>query len=649
MSALTIFTSLTARRLAAFATFALALAATSAGAAGVSFVAGKIEVKEVKGTDFCKHMILEEMWATKDHISGYWRIRTATLESSGKFDVFAKKGKIVADMWGDGSEKTVETTKQVGPDLHVKVELNWISDVWSSDSGDCEVEFVLPDVLPQKIAAGSISKELAEEKSLLARLREEQLKESERLAELKAETDRRFAEEETRRAQLEEQSREAERLAKQRAEEETRLSRLREEQRKEAEQLKKLKAEAEQRLASEEARRAEIEARSRDAERLAKWRAEEEARFAKLREEQRKEADRLAKLKTEAEQRLAKGESLDADFERKLRDADRLAELQSKEAARLAKLRREQGKEAERLLRLKAEAEKRLTKEETRRVRLEEQTRVAERLAKKRAAEENRLAGLREEQRQEAERLAKQRSEEETRLAGLREEQRKEAELLAKQKTEAEKKWKADEAGIGGELKQQLAFLKNLKEEGLLDEQDFNSRKSALLNRFLGMKQSPSSLNPSTRFSKTVDDAILHEFSDVDFGKYYALVIGNNSYKYLPKLKTANNDAEAVAKILRENYSYEVSLMTDANHEDILDAFDEYREKLNYSDNLLIYYAGHGWLDEAGDEGYWLPVDARKNRRSKWISVASVTTAIKTLDANHVMVVADSCFSGTLV
>ena len=538
MSAYSIFPSLTLRRFAAMAVLPLGLAAASAGAAENPFVAGKIEVKEIKGSDFCNYMILEQMWATKDHISGYWRIRTATLEASGKLDIVAKKGKIVADMWGTGSEKSVESTKSVGPDLHVNVELNWISDVWSSDSGFCIVDFVLPDVIPQTKVAGSDSKKLAEEKSALARLRQEQRIEADRLAQLKAETGRRFAEEEAR-------------LAKQRAAEETRLAMLREEQRKEVEKLTKLKAEAEQRLAREEARRADLEARSQDADRLAKQRAEEEAHLTLLREDQRKEADRLARLKAEAEQRLAQGESLDADFERKLRDAERLAELQTKEAARLAKLRQEQGKEAERLLKLKAEAEQRLAKEEAR-------------------------------------------------LASLRQEQRKEAERLAKLRAESE------------ERARQFAALA---------EKQALARKKA--------ERSPT--------------------AGINFGDYQALVIGIADYKYLPKLQTAVNDAKAVARTLKEDYGFKVNLMIDPDRLAIIDALDEYRETLGPDDNLLIYYAGHGWLDEDADRGYWLPVDAKPKRRGRWVSNATITDTLKALAAKHVMLVADSCYSGTLV
>ena len=126
------------------------------------------------------------------------------------------------------------------------------------------------------------------------------------------------------------------------------------------------------------------------------------------------------------------------------------------------------------------------------------------------------------------------------------------------------------------------------------------------------------------------------------------LVIGSNEYQYLPKLKTAVNDATAVAAVLQNEYGFKVKLMLNAGALEIVDAFDELRETLNYDDNLLIYYAGHGWLDEETGQGYWLPIDAKPNRRSRWVSNSTLKDTLKALAAKHVMVVADSCFSGTL-
>jgi hypothetical protein len=72
------------------------------------------------------------------------------------------------------------------------------------------------------------------------------------------------------------------------------------------------------------------------------------------------------------------------------------------------------------------------------------------------------------------------------------------------------------------------------------------------------------------------------------------------------------------------------------------------RRILTPQDNLLIYYAGHGWYDEEAERGYWLPVDAVADNRSNWISNADITDMLKAIKAKHVLVVADSCYSGTL-
>ncbi|MGD2029340.1 MAG: caspase family protein [Desulfobacterales bacterium] len=135
---------------------------------------------------------------------------------------------------------------------------------------------------------------------------------------------------------------------------------------------------------------------------------------------------------------------------------------------------------------------------------------------------------------------------------------------------------------------------------------------------------------------------------DTGFGRYYALVIGNDNYQHLPKLRTAQNDAKVVAQILGQNYGYCVNLILDARRADILIALGKFRETLTDMDNLLIYYAGHGWLDQEGNEGYWLPVDAAQDNEVQWVSNASITTVLKAMPAKHVLIVADSCYSGKL-
>jgi hypothetical protein len=73
------------------------------------------------------------------------------------------------------------------------------------------------------------------------------------------------------------------------------------------------------------------------------------------------------------------------------------------------------------------------------------------------------------------------------------------------------------------------------------------------------------------------------------------------------------------------------------------------RATLKPHDNLLIYYAGHGVIDEVTRQGYWLPVDAEDRNPSNWISNSDLSDMLRGMSARHVMVVADSCYSGSLV
>jgi len=152
--------------------------------------------------------------------------------------------------------------------------------------------------------------------------------------------------------------------------------------------------------------------------------------------------------------------------------------------------------------------------------------------------------------------------------------------------------------------------------------------------------------------NKSLTTTITHDttpdLSGVKFGRYFSFVIGNNNYLTLPKLKTAKNDAHVVAGILKKSYGFNVELLLDATRSDIIKALNKFRRKLKKRDNLLIYYAGHGWLDKEADEGYWLPTDAEENNTVNWVSNSFITSTLRAIEAKHVLIVADSCYSGKL-
>lgn len=131
-------------------------------------------------------------------------------------------------------------------------------------------------------------------------------------------------------------------------------------------------------------------------------------------------------------------------------------------------------------------------------------------------------------------------------------------------------------------------------------------------------------------------------------GPYYALTIGINNYRYLPKLATAVNDAKAVAEKLHVQYGFEVEVLTDATRDEILRALEKYESRLPDNANLLVFYAGHGQHDRETDKGYWLPVDAKLETRNHWIIADEMTSDVKAIPARHVLIVSDSCYSGML-
>lgn len=158
-------------------------------------------------------------------------------------------------------------------------------------------------------------------------------------------------------------------------------------------------------------------------------------------------------------------------------------------------------------------------------------------------------------------------------------------------------------------------------------------------------------LRPTNKIAAaTVADVKLKSLprGNLEYGNYHALIIGNNAYTRITPLESATKDARRLAEILTSEYRFRTTLLLDASRDAIISHLTQYRRTLGPQDNLLIFYAGHGWLDEAADEGYWLPIDADADDPARWLSNSTLTTSIRTIKAKHILVIADSCFSGKL-
>jgi WD40 repeat protein len=136
-----------------------------------------------------------------------------------------------------------------------------------------------------------------------------------------------------------------------------------------------------------------------------------------------------------------------------------------------------------------------------------------------------------------------------------------------------------------------------------------------------------------------------------------AVVIGINDYKNgVPTLGTARQDAEAIAKILKTEYQYQVQLITDTTATPATsNNLQRYLEtelpeilKQEHPSRLLFYFAGHGIAlnGDDGPQGYLIPQDAKLGDVSTYLPMQMVEAAISKLSCRHCLVILDCCFAG---
>jgi hypothetical protein len=136
-------------------------------------------------------------------------------------------------------------------------------------------------------------------------------------------------------------------------------------------------------------------------------------------------------------------------------------------------------------------------------------------------------------------------------------------------------------------------------------------------------------------------------------GKYYALIIANNTYNPnsgMMSLKRPIADATALKEVLTTRYSFDwgnVTTLYDRSKLDVEVTLEELQKRLQADDNLLIFYAGHGIMDQESDIGYWLLSDASRSRVT-WLSNSTITDFIKACKARHILLIADACYAGSI-
>lgn len=135
--------------------------------------------------------------------------------------------------------------------------------------------------------------------------------------------------------------------------------------------------------------------------------------------------------------------------------------------------------------------------------------------------------------------------------------------------------------------------------------------------------------------------------------KYYALIIGVSSYEdpAINDLANPVQDAQSLYDVLTRQYTFDeenILFVKDAKRADIIQSFDILSGKITPKDNLLIFYAGHGWWDPDANNGFWLPSDAQKDSKANWFRNSTLVDYLKEVKSKHTLLIADACFGGSI-
>ncbi len=146
-------------------------------------------------------------------------------------------------------------------------------------------------------------------------------------------------------------------------------------------------------------------------------------------------------------------------------------------------------------------------------------------------------------------------------------------------------------------------------------------------------------------------------FSDFDgsLPKYYSLIIGVNDYQFkderLHNLDNPIRDANSFNSILigKFNFSTTTSIfLSNPTRQQIIKQLEKLASTITIKDNLLIFFAGHGFWDEKLKIGYWLPSDANSTDKSNWISNSTIRDYISGIASKHTLLITDACFGGSI-
>jgi hypothetical protein len=132
--------------------------------------------------------------------------------------------------------------------------------------------------------------------------------------------------------------------------------------------------------------------------------------------------------------------------------------------------------------------------------------------------------------------------------------------------------------------------------------------------------------------------------------KDYALFFATDQYDHWSDLVNPIEDAHSLGDILKKKYGFEVEIVENANIEDVFIKLGDYSQrKFKPQDQVMIFFAGHGYFDETFGEGFVVAKNSLENDKAKttYISHNRLRGVINNIPTDHIFLAMDVCFGGT--
>lgn len=180
---------------------------------------------------------------------------------------------------------------------------------------------------------------------------------------------------------------------------------------------------------------------------------------------------------------------------------------------------------------------------------------------------------------------------------------------------------------------------------------DYNEVYDYNLNEPISLKLGQNQIKIEVVTEENIFESKINIIYNMKYANYHALIIGVQDYDdpAINDLTNPINDAQRLYNILTTIYTFEpedIIFLKNPTKADIIGTLHKMRSTITSEDNLLIFYAGHGYWDEAMNNGYWLLRDANQDNPSNWLANTDLTNYLSVIKSKHTLLIADACFSG---